>query len=291
MKSFIQRYVSLYGTALLIALLSVCQLSAATNPLNQPRGLALAANGNLYVANSGANNVLVFNPNYAWVSSKTITEGVSKPSSVAFDSAGDLYVANIGTESVTEYSSAGVQNTAGTITAAINTPEYIAVDSSDNIWVNDGYLEVTIYAANVYPASSSQPAAYQNLFVPPGNVPIYGIATHNQFFAWGGVSLATIQLIDQTLQGADTVEFLSYATEGLAVAFDHTGNFYVANANNTIIFDNVGQGLEYSFATLPYSPEGIVVDSTRGRVYVSNQQGNAIDVYSTVNGSLLKTIQ
>jgi DNA-binding beta-propeller fold protein YncE len=138
MKSFsISRCAAATGSALLIALLSVCELSAATNPLNQPRGLALASNGNLYVANSGGNNVLVFNPNYAWVSSKTITAGVDKPTSVAFDSAGNLYVANIGTESVTQYSSAGVQNTAGTITAAINTPEYIAVDGLDNIWVNE----------------------------------------------------------------------------------------------------------------------------------------------------------
>jgi hypothetical protein len=49
----ISRFASVAGTALLNALLSVCQLSAATNPLNQPRGLALASNGNLYFANSG----------------------------------------------------------------------------------------------------------------------------------------------------------------------------------------------------------------------------------------------
>lgn len=290
MKSFIQRYVSLYGTAFLIALLSVCQLSAATNPLNQPRGLALAANGNLYVANSGANNVLVFNPDYAWVSSKTITEGVSKPSSVAFDSAGNLYVANIGTESVTQYSSAGVQNTAGTITAAINTPEYIAVDSSDNIWVNDGYLEVTIYAANVYPASSNQPAAYQNIFVPGGNVPVYAIALHNQFFAWGGVSQTTVQYADQALGSAGAGAWGGGADEALAAAFDSTGNLYYGNANNTVSFVNFGQGVA-SFQSLSFTPEGMVVDSTRGRLYISNQQGNAIEVYSTANGALLKTIQ
>jgi hypothetical protein len=44
-SSSISRFASVAGTALLTALLPVCQLSAATNPLNQPRGLALASNG------------------------------------------------------------------------------------------------------------------------------------------------------------------------------------------------------------------------------------------------------
>ncbi len=289
MKSLSQ-YLSFAGGALFIALLSVCQMAAATNPLNQPRGLALASNGNLYVANSGANNVLVFNPNYAWVSSKTITAGVDKPTGVAFDSGGNLYVANIGSESVTQYSSAGVQNAAGTITAAINTPESIAVDGLDNIWVNDGYLEVTIYAANVYPANTSKPAAYQNIFVAPGNVPIYGIALHNQFFAWGTVNQAVTQYADQALGSAGAGGWGGAADEALAVAFDSTGNLYYGDADNSVWFVNFNQGVA-SFETLSFTPAGMVVDSTRGRVYISNQQGNAIEVYSTATGGLLKTIQ
>jgi hypothetical protein len=284
------RCLSVAGSALLVVLLSVCQMAAATNPLNQPRGLALASNGNLYVANSGANNVLVFNPNYVQATSKTITAGVDKPTGVAFDSAGNLYVANIGSESVTQYSSAGVQNTKGTITAAINTPEYIAVDGLDNIWVNDGYLEVTIYAANVYPGSASGPAAYQNIFVAPGTAPIYGIALHHQFFAWGSVNQVVTQYADQALGSAGAGAWGGAADEALAVAFDSTGNLYYGNADNSVWFVNFGNGVT-PFASLPFTPEGMVVDSTRGRVYISNQQGNAIEVYSTVNGSLLKTIQ
>jgi DNA-binding beta-propeller fold protein YncE len=286
----LSRFRSVAGTALLTALLSVCQLSAATNPLNQPRGLALASNGNLYVANSGGNNVLVFNPNYAWVSSKTITAGVDKPTGVAFDSAGNLYVANIGTESVTQYSSAGVQNTAGTITAAINTPEYIAVDGLDNIWVNDGNIEVTIYAANVYPANTGGPATYQNIFVPPSTAPIYGIALHNQYFAWGSVNEVVTQHADQALGSAGAGSLAISADETLAVAFDSAGNLYYANADNSVDFLNFNLGITI-FKTLSFTPAGMVVDSTRGRVYVSNQQGNAIEVYSTANGLLLKTIQ
>lgn len=289
MKS-LSRYLFLAGSTLLIALLSVCQMAAATNPLNQPRGLALASNGNLYVANSGANNVLVFNPNYARVSAKTITEGVDKPTSVAFDSIGNLYVANIGTESVTQYSSAGVQNTAGTITAAINTPEALAVDGLDNIWVNDGYLEVTIYSSNIYPALPGPPS-YTQIFVPPSNAPVYGLAAHKQFAAWGSVNAAYVQYVDQILGSQGATEWAGAASEGLALAFDSTGNLYIANANNTVNYADFATGGVVQFLSLPFSPAGIAVDSARGRVYISNQQGNAIAVYSTANGELLKTIE
>lgn len=291
MKSLsISRCLSVAGSSLFIALLSVCQMAAATNPLNQPRGLALASNGNLYVANSAGNNVLVFNPNYALVSSKTITAGVNNPTGVAFDSAGNLYVANIGSESVTQYSSAGVQNTAGTIAAAINTPEDIAVDGLDNIWVNDGFREVTIYSANVYPAPAG-PASYTQTFVAPNAAPIYGIALHNQFFAWGGVTVATVQQIDQILGSQGAVSWAGNAEEALETVFDSTGNLYVGNTNGEIDFFNFANGSETVFANLPFAPEGMVVDNTRGRLYVSNQQGDAVAVYSTANGSLLKTIQ
>jgi DNA-binding beta-propeller fold protein YncE len=191
---------------------------------------------------------------------------------------------------VTQYSSAGVQNTAGTITAAINTPEALAVDGLDNIWVNDGYLEVTIYSSNIYPALNG-PASYTQIFVPPSNAPVYGLAAHKQFIAWGSVNAAYVQYVDQILGSIGAVEWAGPASEGLALAFDSTGNLYIANANNTVYYVNFAAGGVSQFASLTFSPAGIAVDSTRGRVYITNQQGNAIAVYSTANGTLLKTIE
>jgi len=43
--------------------------------------------------------------------------------------------------------------------------------------------------------------------------------------------------------------------------------------------------------TLGYFPWGIAVDSARARMYVSDANNNQINVYSTVNGALLHTIQ
>lgn len=286
MKTLTARITAVAATVLVAALLSFAQTSA-TNPLNGPRGLALASNGNLYVANSAGNNILVFNPNYALVSSRTITTGINNPTSVAFDSAGNLFVANIGTESVTEYSSAGVQNTAATITAAINTPESMTIDVMNNIYVNNGFGYVTVYASNLYPAPAEVPA-YAKMFTP--NVPIYGLATHGQFFAWGGVSVATVDYSDDILGAGVGTAWAGNADEALALAFDVTGNLYVANVNGAVNYINFSEGSESQFVILPFAPAGIAVDSKRSRIYFSDQNGNALAVYSTA-GALLKTIQ
>jgi YVTN family beta-propeller protein len=287
MKNFnLCRYAVAAGSALLLALCAVNPAMAA-NPLNGPRGLALAANGNLYVANSGANNVIVFNPNYNQVTAKTISTGIDKPVGVAFDSSGNLYVANGGSSSVTEYSSTGSQITKGTITQDINNPQSIAVDGVDNIYVANNFQDVTVYAGTAAP-SPNGPVLMQTY-----NPQLFlsGIATHGQFLCWGTTNVVQLQYVDQTLIGdAGGGVLLGIADEAIALAFDQSGNVYVVNANQTVNYVDFANGLTYSFASLGFNGEGIVVDSVRGRVYISNQLGNSIAVYST-SGTLLKTIQ
>ncbi len=52
---------------------------AATPALEFPRGLAVDSKGNLYVANSGGNNILVYGPGYTLQKSKTITADINTP--------------------------------------------------------------------------------------------------------------------------------------------------------------------------------------------------------------------
>jgi sugar lactone lactonase YvrE len=95
------------GLAVLSLALSVgiVTSSAATNPVNQPRGLAVDAKGDLWVANSGDNNVIAFTSGYKQIATDTITQGISNPTGVAFDPNGNLWVTNYGAGgSVTEYS-------------------------------------------------------------------------------------------------------------------------------------------------------------------------------------------
>jgi hypothetical protein len=59
--------------------------SFAALQLKQPAGLAVDAAGNLYVANFGLNNILVYSPKYVQLANKTIKQNISGLEAVAMD--------------------------------------------------------------------------------------------------------------------------------------------------------------------------------------------------------------
>lgn len=271
------RYIS-WKFAVITLTLALCGAvsRAATNPLNNPRGLAIAANGNLYVANYGANEVLVFNPSYTLI--QTIKQGISAPTGVAFDPYGNLRVSNYGGGgSVTEYGPYGVQKTAGTITNSILGPNALAVDGLGDIWVENDYLNITLYDSS---------GTLLKTFTPQGITSPYGVASLGARVAFGGGgSLDTYVLRDYFENGGSG---LGYGLDGFAIAFDSQDNFYASNFDGTVWY---ATPTEYApFVTLGYTATGIAVDNLRGRVYFANQNADEIQVYSTT-GKLLYTIQ
>jgi hypothetical protein len=277
-------------TALCLGLATV-SFAASTKPLSYPKGLAVDAKGNLYVANSGGNDILVYNTSYKQVPKDTITSNVINPTGVAIDAQGNLWVANYGTSnggangSIAEYI-AGVQNTAASITNGILGPEALAVDGAGNVWVENDYVNITVYA----PGSLYTPATTPvRTFAPVS--PIYGLTVGANTVAWGSnnqvdFAPATLGLTTGTLNyggyGNDT---------GVALATDSAGNVYMANLDGSV---NIAtqQFYEYGpFAQLSFPPSGIAIDNVHARVYFSNYNGNSISVYDKNTGALLETIK
>jgi DNA-binding beta-propeller fold protein YncE len=247
--------------------------SFAANPISGPRGIALDSKGNLYVANQNANQVLVYNPSYKQV--RTISQNVISPTGVAVDPQGNVWVANY-SGSITVYSSTGVQDPTRTIINNIIAPEAIACDGLGDIWVNNDYVYVT-----VYPAFGGQIATYHY----PNFV--YGIATHEMWFANGSNPEVSLTEISPLLTNAGTVGLNSPGNTGFALAFDATGNLYIGNLDQSVkIISNGGLN---PFLSLSYVATGLAVDSSRGRVYIANQNGNEVQVYNT-SGTLLTTL-
>ena len=103
---------------LLCAIVLAAASSAATHPLNQPMGMAVDAKGNLYVANHGGNQILVYNSSSQQMTSKTIASNINGPMQLAFDPLGNLLVANLvsgstSREYFSEYAPNGKQITTG----------------------------------------------------------------------------------------------------------------------------------------------------------------------------------
>jgi hypothetical protein len=102
-------------------------VSTIASGVNGPFGLAVDAAGNVFVANTGDNQVDEVTPAGAI---STFASGFDDPAGLAFDSAGNLYVANAGTDTVSEVTPAGAMST---FASGLSVPVGLAFDAAGNL--------------------------------------------------------------------------------------------------------------------------------------------------------------
>jgi len=266
------------GTLLISLSLLLGSAAAGTFPVSNPKGLTLDSKGNLYVANFASNQVLVYSPAYAQLTSKTISTNVSGPSAVAFDPTGNLWVANNTSNSITEYAPIGTQVPGATLTYQISDPQAMAIDGLGDVWVQDGFSSVSVYAAY-------QTAPFLTFPVSPVNG-ANGIATYEMAGAVG--SNANVEVFEISLLLSNQAGAGVLASPCFSLAFDSAFNLYCGNIDSTLsVFSK--SGLK-TLAKLPFFPAGLAVDSARGRIYIAGGTANEIAVYS-LSGKQIHKIQ
>jgi 6-phosphogluconolactonase (cycloisomerase 2 family) len=196
-------------------------LRTISGSMNNPKGIAFDASGNLYVVNSGANNVTVYNAGGSLIN--TISASMSSPQYVAFNS-GNLYVANYSGNNVTVYNAGG--SLINTISGSMSGPVGVKFNSGNLYVANYGGNNVTVYNAggsliNTISGSMNNPQgiafdASSNLYVAnsgaPNNVTVYNNPSG---------SGTTIVATRWTISGASTTVLL--AQNGTALAFAAVG--------------------------------------------------------------------
>jgi len=247
---------------------------------NQPSGVAVDSNGNIYVADSANDQIRKITPTgvistLAGSKTRGNTDGTGSaasfnyPYGVAVDSNGNVYVVDNGNHGIRKITSAGVVTTlAGSGTkgnadgtgsaASFYSPAGLAVDSNGNVYVadtgNNAIRKIT----------------------PAGVVTtLAGVVT-----TLGGISTPG------NTDGTGSAATFNYP---YGVAVDSNGNIYVADNGNHLIRkvtpagvvttlagsstagSSDGLGSAASFAT----PYGVAVDSN-GNVYVADRDGSAI---------------
>jgi DNA-binding beta-propeller fold protein YncE len=289
MKS--NRFSRLALTSLCVALFASASFAQT---LISPRGMAVDSSGNLWVANAGGNNILVYNSAYVQQTSKTITQGITMPAAVAFDSADNLWVANGslnggGPTNLTQYS--GGKPTGMIITEGINNPLAMAIDGLNDIWVQNNHSNVTVYGrtAVFYP-----PTTLLQTF--SGFPPYNGIAASGDAvsMAWNNIELYDIgSSLVTTALASDTVgQSLDQFHDGVALAIGGN-NLYFADSDGQVYLDPGFVGNIYGnptlLTTVSYYATGMAIDIVRERIYIADYNDSAIDVFN-FKGKLIHTI-
>ncbi len=211
--------------------------------VNGPMGVALDANGNLFVSTND-NKIEKFSPTGADLGTFAST-GLNLPMALAFDSAGNLYAANFALSTVEKFSPAGI----GTVFAHVIRPTGLAFDRSGNLYVSNFGNAVEVF---------SPTGAALGTFADSGLNNPEGLA----FDSLGNLYAAN--------NGADTVEKFSPAGVDLGfvaqqisgpvgLAFDNNGDLLVVASRDATIRKINQNGTVSFFANTGFTPAFIAV--------------------------------
>jgi hypothetical protein len=287
----------------------------ASATLNGPNDLKLAANGDLYVANYGAGQVLVYSPNASGQYTSppsALTSSLANPVRLAFgpsgtNVAGELFVADVGSNSVAVFDTTGNLLSNAAITG-LTRPLGLTVDNSGFVYVAEnqgGTNDIKVFAYNSGPANAPVlvTTQTQDASIPPVLFTSVGALAYNGFYIFVGIgSPSAIGFYAPFQFDASTPPYPAQppVTTGISgpvgIAFDSALNLYVSNYySNTVTQYAVQSGEEPTYLATPtaftptlpsgmapalQTPEGVAVDGS-GNVYVDNTPNNFIYVYNS----------
>lgn len=234
---------------------------------NQPVALALDSNlfaggaGYMYVADAGTNALYRLTSSGA---SASFATGLNKPAALAIDPSGDVYVSNTGGNTVTEYSSSGA--VAATV-SGLSSPTGIALDPSSG----------ALYIANTGANTLLKDTGGTLTTLASGLASPLGLAVDtasNVYVVSGGVG-SIYRILPA---GSVTVYATGYNgsfNNGRSLAFDRSGNLYLATTDNRVFQLNHQTSSQTLYASAASGTQGLAFDPS-GNLYIASSNGNDI---------------
>ncbi|MFY9664305.1 MAG: NHL repeat-containing protein [Candidatus Cybelea sp.] len=259
---------------------------AASIPLDHPIGLAENKDGELYVANAGSSQILVYNSKNQQLAAKTITDGVDQPADLIFDKAGNLYASERSAADVTVYTPSGkLIKTIHTDKATGYAPSGVQISSAGDLWVanrdNTNYDvgEIQVFnASGKVIHSSSQELDYPIGLVFEGTDAWVFDSTANAITVFDS-SAKFVKVIP--LSGISPNYAAKNGAGDLYVTDAAISKIGILNASGKVLKTAANKGLD--------NPTGIVFNKA-GDFYVANENNNTITEYSS-KGDLIRTIR
>jgi sugar lactone lactonase YvrE len=230
--------------------------------LNSPTWMARAADGTLYVANSGNNVVEKITPAGEVT---PFASGFTKLQGLALDGKGNLYAADSGANLIKKITPAG----AATIFASgITGPMGLTFDAKGNLYAaaNTGGSSQLGVIAKVTPAGSVSNFVYFS------NITPYALAfdAAGNLYASSGLGYSASATVVKIRPNATFATFASGFTTAGGLAFDAAGNLYVAD---TGAIDKVAPNGKAATFTISFSPGGLLAASN-DQLYASDGESS-----------------
>jgi hypothetical protein len=252
--------------------------------LKTPSQVAVDADDNTYVADSGLGAVEVYPKGYGAVAAvTTVGTGLTAPTGVAVDGAGDVFIADTGVVYEVPIGPTGL-NAAGQVTLVANlgTSLKLAADGFDNLYIADMTNHQVVKLSGVGGTFGLETQTTTNLtnFTAPSAV---AVDQSGNLFVVDGQNLDEV-----TPTGTQTMVLntLSNTTGGLAV--DPSEAVYVTMTGGTVRIPNISGTLtpasETTIAATVTSPTSVAIDSMEN-VYITDAVAENVN-FVQANGSV-----
>jgi len=244
------------------------QSTVPATGLSGPFGAAMDSSGNLYIADTGHNQIVKIDPagNKTTVSVSPLS--LSLPSGVAVDGSGNLYVSDSSHGRVVKVPAGGG---AATAFATVTTPRGLAVDASGNVFVADEedakIVKITSGGvASNFEIGLSDPVA------------VAVDAAGNVYLADDGLS----HIEEYPPSGEDGTDVGSLLVDINGVAVDRVGNVYVAESGEgTAIVEITRLGVQTTLATSGLGTADYLTVDSNYDLFIPDDTNNDVVEFAT----------